>query len=245
MEATESGGMTSQARPMPHPTTAWDNYDAYLFDVDGTLLHCEDAVHYFAFCAALTELAGRPVNLDGVVAHGNTDIGIVRDALCLAGVPESSWRSRLPDLREWMADFVEERRTQICARALPGAAAVLQHLAARGALVGVATGNLERIGKLKLSSCGLLDHFAFGGYSDAFEYRRDVVAAALEQARARRPGARVCLVGDTPQDVQAARHNGVDVIAVATGIYSFEELASTSPDCCVNSLEELLDESAG
>ena len=29
---------------------AWDDFDAYLFDVDGTLLNCRDAVHYFAFC---------------------------------------------------------------------------------------------------------------------------------------------------------------------------------------------------
>ena len=25
------------------PARAWDEYDAYLFDIDGTLLHCTDA----------------------------------------------------------------------------------------------------------------------------------------------------------------------------------------------------------
>ena len=42
---------------------AWDSYDAYLFDIDGTLLNCTDAVHYFAFCDTLTMLARRPLNL--------------------------------------------------------------------------------------------------------------------------------------------------------------------------------------
>ena len=74
----------------------WDTFDAYLFDVDGTLLDCRDAVHYFAFCETLKSLSGRELNLDGVTAHGNTDIGILRDALALAGVPESDWRPRLP-----------------------------------------------------------------------------------------------------------------------------------------------------
>jgi phosphoglycolate phosphatase len=54
---------------------AWDEFDAYLFDIDGTLINCRDAVHYFAFCESLTRIAGRPMNLDGVVAHGNTDAG--------------------------------------------------------------------------------------------------------------------------------------------------------------------------
>ena len=71
---------------------AWDEFDAYLFDIDGTLINCRDAVHYFAFCEALTRIAGRPTNLDGVVAHGNTDVGILRDALHLAKVPDEAWR---------------------------------------------------------------------------------------------------------------------------------------------------------
>ena len=48
---------------------AWDGYDAYLFDIDGTLLHCRDAVHYFAFCNALERVAGRRMTLEGVVAN--------------------------------------------------------------------------------------------------------------------------------------------------------------------------------
>jgi FMN phosphatase YigB (HAD superfamily) len=60
------------------PLRKWDAYDAYLFDIDGTLLTCHDAVHYFAFCEALTALAGRELNLDGVVAHGNTDVAAGR-----------------------------------------------------------------------------------------------------------------------------------------------------------------------
>ena len=63
---------------------SWDAFDAYLFDIDGTLINCKDAVHYFAFCAALKSLSGRNLNLDGVTAHGNTDVGILRDALMLA-----------------------------------------------------------------------------------------------------------------------------------------------------------------
>ena len=223
------------------PRREWDEYDAYLFDIDGTLLHCTDAIHYFAFCAALESLAGRPLNLDGVTAHGNTDIGILRDALRLADVPEEHWRPRISETQEAMCQLVEKRREDICVAVLPGAIAVLEHLRSRGAVLGVATGNLERIGQVKLTRGGLLDRFDFGGYSDAYEFRRDVFRGALEKARSLAGAdARVCVLGDTPEDIRAARANELDVIAVATGIFSFEELAAEKPDWCLRSLEELL-----
>src|SRR3569833_3168437 len=144
------------SRPRP-----WDAFDAYLFDVDRTLLNCKDAVHYFAFCEALKELSGRELNLDGVTAHGNTDIGILRDALLLAGVPEAAWRPRISEACSSMCSYVATNRDEIRTDALPATKEVLQHLRDRKAVLGVATGNLAAIGKIKLESCGLLQHFDF------------------------------------------------------------------------------------
>jgi phosphoglycolate phosphatase-like HAD superfamily hydrolase len=228
------------ANSTPSAARAWDEYDAYLFDIDGTLLECTDAVHYFAFCNALQLLAGRPLNLEGVTAHGNTDIGILRDALKLARVPEQLWRERLSETRAAMCRHVEEHKSELCTTVLPEVTVILDHLRSRGAVLGVATGNLEGIGKLKLQHCGLLSYFSFGGYSDAYEYRIDVFRGALDQARAAAgANARVCVVGDTPADVQAANANGLDVIAVATGIYPFARLAAEKPEWCLHSFREL------
>jgi phosphoglycolate phosphatase-like HAD superfamily hydrolase len=54
------------------------------------------------------------------------------------------------------------------------------------------------------------------------------------------PTASVCVVGDTPRDVEAAKANGLPVIAVATGSYSFDELVILEPDVCATSLADLL-----
>ncbi len=233
---------TGEIKPTARRGPPWDGYDAYLFDIDGTLLHCADAVHYFAFCEALTALAGRPVNLDGVTAHGNTDVGILRDALNLAGVPEEQWRPRLGDAKIGMCRFVEAGKKNLRVTILPGVRELLRYLKGRGALLGVATGNLEAIGGLKLEHCGLLASFDFGAYSDAYEYRRDVFSGGLAKAKGV-AGARatVCVVGDTPEDIRAAKANSIDVIAVATGLYSFDELQAHTPDWCVRSLHELLE----
>jgi phosphoglycolate phosphatase len=220
---------------------SWDEFDAYLFDIDGTLIHCTDAVHYFAFCEVLSKVAGRSLNLDNVVAHGNTDVGILRDAFTLAGVPEELWRSQIPAIRNSMCDFVDRRRDDLCVTTLPKVREVLEHLRSRGATLGVATGNLETIGKRKLETAGLLEFFQIRGWSDAFEYRSDVFRAAVKKVRdVAGVDATILAIGDTPADVQAAKANGLPVVAVATGIYPFEELQGHQPDLCIHSFEELL-----
>ncbi len=221
---------------------AWDGFDAYLFDIDGTLLNCQDAVHYFAFCNALSAVSGRALNLDGVVTHGNTDTGILRDAFRLAGVEDAVWRPRLGEIRERMGAEVEARRKDFRIDVLPEVREVLAHLRRRGAVLSTATGNFARIGVAKLESCGLWEFFDLGGWSDGFETRAEVFQAAAAALRARAgEAAALCVLGDTPADVQAAHANGLEVIAVATGIYSAEQLAAEEPELCLRSLAVLVE----
>lgn len=230
--------MTTSASKLPRP---WDSFDVYLFDIDGTLVRCTDAVHYFAFCEALSSIAGRPMTLEGVAAHGNTDVGILRDAFALAGVDDDRWRPRLAEIKQAMCDYVQARKHDLCAVALPGVRQILEHLRSKGALLGVATGNLRATGRLKLESAALLSFFEFGGWSDSFEKRVDVFHAAAAQAHALAgPEASICIIGDTPSDVSAGHLIGIPVIAVATGIFSFDALCAEQPDLCVSSLQELL-----
>lgn len=224
---------------------AWDEFDAYLFDIDGTLMNCTDAVHYFAFNDALSAIAGRPLTIDGVVAHGNVDVGILRDAFAIAGIEENLWRPRLPEILSRMRSFVRERQNDFCISVLPGVRDVLEHLRSRGAIIGTATGNLEVIGRAKLDRVGLLNLFHFGGWSDACETRADVFRHAASKARDLARGERsICVVGDTPADIQAARENGLKVIAVSTGIYTHETLAAENPDLLVNSLTQLVQQTS-
>lgn len=220
----------------------WDSFDAYLFDIDGTLITNKDAVHYFAFCDALTHIAGRPVNLDGVTTHGNTDIGILRDALTRCGIPSDVWRPLLSEACAGMGQYVIKHQEELRVQLLPGVRDLLDHLQSRGALLGVATGNLEVIGKLKLEAVGLLPVFVTGSYSDSLESRTDVFQRALTSARqCTSAPVTCCIVGDTPADVLAAHANDVESVAVATGVYGFEELMCAKPSACVGTFLDLLE----
>jgi phosphoglycolate phosphatase len=51
--------------------------------------------------------------------------------------------------------------------------------------------------------------------------------------------ARVALVGDHPNDIEAAKTNGFLSVAVATGLIPFETLAEHQPDIVVRDLSQL------
>jgi phosphoglycolate phosphatase len=146
---------------------------------------------------------------------------------------------------EAMRNSVAERRHELDPELTPGIEEVLRHLAQRGALLGVASGNLEAIGWIKIEKAGLREWFRFGGFSDHFPVRPELIGHAAQKARelagpAGETGVQICVVGDTPRDIEAARANFLSVIAVATGRYSFDELLRCQPEACVSALADLL-----
>ena len=239
--SAESTRAPSESFIRVQPAFKWTDFDAYLFDIDGTLLNSRDAVHYHAFHHAVNRVFGLEFRLDGVAVHGNTDVGILRAYLQQAGVAESDWRSRLPQALECMSAEVERQAEQLRAEVCPGIRDLLRRLSSQGKLLGVASGNLERVGWAKLNAADLGGHFSFGAFSGPLETRDDVVAHGIEQAhQLRGPGTTVCVVGDTPADIRSAHVNGVPAIAVATGIYGVGELMACDPEMCVGCCEDLL-----
>jgi len=223
----------------------WIDADAYLFDIDGTLLNTRDGVHYHAFHNAVREVFRVHSHIDGVPVHGNTDIGILRAVLRREGLSDADFESRLPQALEYMCAEVTEKSTEIRIELCPSVMELLEKLHAAGKLLGVVSGNLERIGWLKLQTAGLRPFFAFGCFSDQNqlrnEHREEIFRQGLVEARRRlTPHASVCVVGDTPADVNAARRLGIPVIAVATGIYDVKALRLLGPDTCVTCCTELL-----
>ena len=249
--AQVSGG--GEARVYVEEGFRWDEQRAYLFDIDGTLMRHRDRVHVDAFFESVRGVMGRELALDGVTLAGNTDPGILRDAFRLAAVEDNVWRPHREDLLKAMCVHVTARRAEMLWSVMPGVEAVLEHLKAKGALLGVATGNLESIGWIKIENAGLREWFRFGGFCDRFDARADMIAHAAEQARALLENdgagdaaqATVCVVGDTPFDIEAARANGLPTIAVATGRYSFDALMEHKPEACTTTLEALMAREAG
>jgi phosphoglycolate phosphatase len=231
---------TEQPRIAIEPDFAWDAQDAYLFDIDGTLLRSRDRIHIDSVAASVRRVTGFEVTLAGIVLAGSTDTAILREACHQAGIPPEVMEARTEAILDAMRNTVAEQRSKLDLVRMPGVEEALGHLARKGALLGVATGNLEMIGWIKIEHAGLREWFRFGGFSDRFPIRSELVGRAATKARELGSGPRICVVGDTPRDIEAARANSLAVIAVATGNYSFDELLEHRPDVCATSLADLL-----
>jgi len=219
----------------------WMNADAYLFDIDGTLLISHDRVHRDALHRAMREAYGVDTTIDGIAYHGKTDLGILRVALERVGVPGDRFEASLPSALEIVCREVSANANLITPTACSAIPQVLAELQAAGKLLGLASGNLESVGWLKVEAAGLREFFTFGCFSDHYESRADIFRQGVIEAR-RRLGesAQACFIGDTPEDIKAARFANSKIVAVCTGIFKADELATHEPDACVASCAELL-----
>lgn len=211
----------------PSGKPAWAAADAYLFDIDGTLLNVRDGTHYRAFQKAMRQVYGVETTIDGVPVHGSTDVAILRAVARRAAITDAVFEAGLEQTLALMGEEVRAHASGIETELCPSIPELLQKLHAEGKLLGVVSGNLEAIGWLKLEAAGLRRLFRFGCFSDRHEHREVIFLEALNEVRRRLgPAATVCAVGDTPSDIRAAQKVGIPLIALATGMFGVGELRS-------------------
>jgi phosphoglycolate phosphatase len=219
----------------------WMDAAAYLFDIDGTLLISRDRVHRNALHLAMREAYGVDTTIDGIAYHGKTDLGILRAALERVGVSANQFEANLPAALEVICRDVAANASRIIPTVCSAIPQVLAELRAAGKLLAVASGNLESVGWLKLEAAGLREFFSFGCFSDHQESRGDIFRYGVAEVR-RRLGeaAQVYFIGDTPEDIKAARFANSKIVAVCTGIFTADDLAPHEPNACIATCEELL-----
>ena len=205
-----------------------------LWDIDGTLISTAGAGR-----RAIENTFQRRFGRTDVLAFpfdGMTDPIILERALAALGMDAATIARELePTLRDYVAVLGE-----ICAhesavarsfRVHVGIEAALELCAERpGFSVGLGTGNVEAGARLKLEAVRLNRYFSFGGYGSDHGDRARLISIGADRGAARlgvpRAACRVVVIGDTPKDIAAARANGAECIAVATGSYSVEALAA-------------------
>jgi len=219
----------------------WMDADAYLFDIDGTLLVSRDRVHRDALHQAMREAYGVDTTIDGIAFHGKTDLGILRVALERVGTSGAQFEANLSAALEVVCREVSANASRITLTVCSAIPEVLVELKTAGKLLGLASGNLESVGWLKVEAAGLREFFSFGCFSDRHESRADIFRqGVIEVQRRLGESAQVCFIGDTPEDIKAARFANSKILAVCTGIFTADELSPYEPDVCVASCAELL-----
>jgi phosphoglycolate phosphatase-like HAD superfamily hydrolase len=214
-----------------------------LFDIDGTLVLTGGA-GVRAMTRACDELVGSSNALHGVAVAGRTDWIILADAL------ERMGRDLDQDLFGALRDrYVEYLREEIkgpghgVKAVMPGIEMLLEDLQARdGVYLGLLTGNFEAGARIKLEYFDLWRYFQCGAFGDDAADRNALVPFAV--SRARECGVPelaphdILVVGDTPHDVACARAVGATPVAVATGMFTPEQLRDSGADIVFRDLSD-------
>jgi phosphoglycolate phosphatase-like HAD superfamily hydrolase len=215
-----------------------------LFDIDSTLLVGGDAHHGAAFTHAFETVYGHPVTLEGVPLAGMLDAQIARLLFDKHGLARDESDERLHEMMAMMGDrYVEAiADSDLRERLLPGAAEAVAACHVYGWAVGALTGNGRAVGEAKLHAAGLGDLITFGAYGDSAVERGHLVEEGLAEAASATgvhyAPAQTVLIGDTPNDISAARLGGTHVIAVATGRFDVEALRAHEPDAVFPDLSD-------
>ncbi len=213
-----------------------------LFDIDGTLLRRAGEHHRQALVEAIRRTTGAETTTQDVPVAGMLDRDILTVMMTRAGMKPGQIRRAMPEVVERAQSIYVASAPVLARKVCPGVRRLLGILARRGAVMGLVTGNLTRIGWRKMERAGLRPYFRFGAFAELAKDRAGLVRVAIRQARREgwiAPGSNISLIGDHPNDVRAAQSNGIRSVAVATGLASIEELRSHRPDLALSDLRSL------
>jgi phosphoglycolate phosphatase-like HAD superfamily hydrolase len=208
----------------------------YLFDIDGTLVSGDGAGRR-AFERACLEVLGVAGALADIRLDGMTD-PLILDHVFTTRLSRESQASEREAVFARYLEHLEPEVARSEYRVHDGVAEVLDLLGARGATLGLATGNLREGARIKLTRGDLWRRFTIGGFGSDSSDRGELVRIAMERARDRD----AFVIGDTPRDVAGAHAAGAKAIAVATGRFSVDELSAAGADAAFPSLREWLAE---
>ncbi|GLY53770.1 haloacid dehalogenase-like hydrolase [Lentzea sp. NBRC 102530] len=200
-----------------------------LWDIDHTLLQSRGMGREM-YERAIPRAFGQPFQQLADVS-GRTELDIIAETLKLHEIEPTD--AAMDKLVNALIDSYEAGRDEFASRArvLPGAREALAALESEPTVhQGVLTGNLRVVARIKLVALGLEQFLDLetSSYGDDHADRAELVAIARERAAQQLdtpfgPDDTV-LIGDTPRDVAAALTAGAQVIAVASGKSSVEEL---------------------
>lgn len=220
-----------------------------LWDIDGTLIHSAKLGGYKLYTIpVLEEIFGTAGRLADMHVSGMTDLQIVMEALRDAGISQDEILARAEVLVSRLTE--EARRVtgngEKFFELLPGVRETLEALTAhpryKSALV---TGNIKPMAQLKMELVGL-DHFFTlpGAFGDESHNRRDLPARAAERIRKHLQmdltPEQFIVIGDTPNDIDCARHFGARAVAVGTGrMFSKADILECKPDALLLDLSDV------
>lgn len=214
-----------------------------LFDIDGTLLRGAGHHHKQALIDGIRNVTGLSTHLDGISTSGMLDRDLITTMLKASSRAEREpGEAMLQIMEECQNAYEANCPAELSSFLCPGVLPLLAELRNQGAVLGLVTGNFSRIARRKMKLAGIADYFSVGAFAEDAATRTELARIAAQRAIDQAliaPASRISLIGDHPNDIRAAKANGFQSIAVATGMIAMHELLAAAPDILVQTLEHL------
>lgn len=198
-----------------------------VFDLDGTLIDtAPDLVESLNHTIAARDL--EPVSYEDLThLVGQGARVMIQRAFALRGAPLNE--DEIPALLDRFIDHYEAGMPGK-SRPYPGLLDALNRLKAAGYILAVCTNKMERLAVSLLNRLKLTDYFAAIAGGDTFAFRKPDPAHILATVeRAGGTSHKVLMIGDSINDILAARNGGIPSIAVPFGYsdVAVEELGAS------------------
>lgn len=209
-----------------------------LIDLDGTLV---DTVPDLAHAVnVMLERLGMPGQPEEKVREwiGNGAERLVRRAL--VGAYEGEPPQRL--FQRGYPIFLEAYEENVCrkSRPYPGVMEGLERLREAGYPLGCVTNKPARFTEPLLDALGLSPYFGVVVSGDSLPYKKPHPEPLLHAAGFFKvPPVESLMVGDSINDVEAARAAGFRVVCVSYGYNHGQDIHDAGPDAVIDSLDEL------
>jgi len=213
-----------------------------LFDIDGTLLHTGGAGQ-ISIENAFEDLFHVREVWGSLSPDGKTD-PLIFEEIALRVLARKLTEQEMNKLHdryiEYFQDHIEDSPRF---RLMPGIPSLLEYLVRiENLILGIQTGNFEKAAWLKLKRGKLNHFFKVGGFGSDAKDRKMLVERAAERAMALldEPVSQrqIFVIGDAPQDIQAANAHGFRSIAVMTGKTPMRELEKHRPEFLIKDLSD-------
>ncbi|MDZ4746649.1 MAG: HAD hydrolase-like protein [bacterium] len=216
-----------------------------LFDIDGTLLRLRGGIGRRMFIDAFESTLSVNVApaLENMSFAGRTDRHLVTDISDRMGLDPVVTATAWPSIRDTMMSRAQCLIVPDAVEILPGVHDLLKNLSREAVTLGLVTGNIRSIAFRKLQAAGLDSYFTEGAFGCEDPDRNQLPPRAVTRLNSLNgttyAHSDAVIIGDAPQDIECAKHNGIRSIGVATGQHSSRELSACGADAVLESFRDV------
>lgn len=211
-----------------------------LFDIDGTLLSVPDKGMKI-FTESIRKIFGPHIQLPHQSFSGKTDWEMYRDAARFSDISNHESDSKWLLFKEIYFEYFKEQVKPEDFIIHQNAGFILDYFSKKTEITtGILTGNIQQTANHKLEMTGLFSFIEFGIYGDDHWQREKLGELAIERISQVKSTSeeshQIFIIGDTPRDVDVAKHIQAVSICVTTGKHSEINLKNHGADFVIHNL---------